>query len=166
MHVSLTAACLAVIAVASLILAGYIPGWLRGRAVGRGEREMADMWAEGAGPEGIAWAEDTEWARNAPTVAMQVPNITEVPTPERRRADREWLAAQGDLGGLVNGTVVGGVPRDTIVSPVLVTSPQSAVSDEVQLFLAEMRQRTDAVIASLAAPLPPSSWGKVPTSAA
>jgi hypothetical protein len=172
MHWTLTQVCFAAIAVSSLILLGYVPGWFRGRAVGRGEQELPTDTDGFWGPEAerASWEPEESATQLMPviaeqsTVAMQVPTITEVPAdtvrfarvpPEQRLSDREWLDKQASLADLVRtdmvrGRVVGGVPEGTMVCTV--TTPQPVLSDDTQQFMADMRRRTDEIIARLKAP--------------
>lgn len=160
---TLAGACLSVIVAAGLVLAGYIPGWFRGRAVGRWEQELStdDFW----GPEAeddLAWESVTTampvLPEDNPTIVMEVPTITDVPQQSRRMSDREWLDRQASLGDLVDretvrGRVVSAVPPDTMVCPVVVTAPQPALSDATQEFVLEMRRRTDEIISRLKDPV-------------
>jgi hypothetical protein len=178
-HMSLAGICLIIIAGTSLILAGYIPGWLRGRSVGRAELAMEtdSFW----GPE----AEDSSWEpeasattampviHDAPTATIPVPNITEmpradstvrfqrVPVTERRVvSDREWLDRQASLADLVrpmamvNGRVVSGIPDGTMVCDVTATAPQPVLDPDTQAFLDEMDRRTTQIIQKFREPVP------------
>jgi hypothetical protein len=166
------------------MLAGYVPGWLRGRAVGRGELAME---AGSAAGDSSFWgqdAEDSSWEPEAsattvmpaiyddtPTVTIPVPDITEMPKAadtvrfqrvpvERRVSDREWLDRQASLADLVrpmatvNGRVVSGIPDGTMVCEAPVTAPQSVLDSDTQAFLDDMDRRTTQIIAKFQEPVP------------